>query len=221
MWIIDGIVILVLKVMRKLKTKVNQKRKKTSYLICPILPITPTTIILQFKHKRWSHRGYILMVSASKVKSLALKPQVLQNCPVLGSRTAAFLELLKFCRLPSKIFWRTFFLLSRRTPEKNFEDLFFWEYLSLCSWSLALASRGSVLGRAVLTLGLFLCPWPWPRALCPRLHLCYTRHKQKFGANVLKRSLAIRKTKTKIFFSPLLCLGIKGWWYQNLINSFF
>ena len=38
---------------------------------------------------------------------------------------------------------------------------------------LSLASRGSVLGEAVLGLGLgfFLCPWPWPRALCPRLHL--------------------------------------------------
>ena len=38
---------------------------------------------------------------------------------------------------------------------------------------LSLASRVSVLGKAVLGLGLgfFLCPWPWPRALCPRLHL--------------------------------------------------
>ena len=37
---------------------------------------------------------------ASQVKSLALasKPQVLENCPVLGSRTALFFEPLKFCR---------------------------------------------------------------------------------------------------------------------------
>ena len=36
---------------------------------------------------------------ASKVKSLALasKPQVLEHCPVLGSRTALFFEQLKFC----------------------------------------------------------------------------------------------------------------------------
>ena len=35
---------------------------------------------------------------ASKVKSLALasKPQVLENCPVLGSRTALFFKQLKF-----------------------------------------------------------------------------------------------------------------------------
>ena len=37
---------------------------------------------------------------------------------------------------------------------------------------LSLASRVSVLGKAVLGLGFFLCSWPWPRALCPRLHLC-------------------------------------------------
>ena len=54
---------------------------------------------------------------------------------------------------------------------------FFGEHLRLCPWSrtfLSLASRGSVLGKAVLGLGLgfFLCPWPWPRALFPRLHLC-------------------------------------------------
>ena len=43
-------------------------------------------------------RGHILKSLASKVKSLALasKPQVLENCPVLGSRTALFFEQLKF-----------------------------------------------------------------------------------------------------------------------------
>ena len=65
---------------------------------------------------------------------------------------------------------------------KNFcEDLFFFFLESTCAcvlgpWPrafLSLASRVSVLGKAVLGLGLgfFLCPWPWPRALCPRLHL--------------------------------------------------
>ena len=102
-----------------------------------------------------------------------------------------------------KIFWKTFFSGDRL---KNFcEDLFFfffffwrslekylwrpfffcWRALALCvlgpwPWPrafLSLASRVSVLGKAVLGLGLglgfFLCPWPWPRALCPRLHLCH------------------------------------------------
>ena len=31
------------------------------------------------------------------MKSLASKPQVLENCPFLGSRTALFFESLKFC----------------------------------------------------------------------------------------------------------------------------
>ena len=62
----------------------------------------------------WSPRGHILksVALASKVKSLAfsLKPQVLENWPVLGSRTALFFELLKFCGAPEKIFGRHFFL---------------------------------------------------------------------------------------------------------------
>ena len=52
----------------------------------------------------------------SKVKSLALdlasKPQVLENCPVFGSRTALFLEPLKFC-------WKT-----PETSRKTCEHLF-------------------------------------------------------------------------------------------------
>ena len=97
------------------------------------------------------------------------------------------------------IFWETFFCGDRL---KNFcEDLFFWRALALvslvlglslehsCPWpreclfserlSLALASDFF----CVLGLGFFLCPWPWPRALCPRLHLCYFvrgRRRQKY-----------------------------------------
>ena len=145
-----------------------------------------------YRHQRWSPRGrpwprgHILkslaLALASKVKSLALasRPQVLENWPVLGSRTARFFGMLKFCGALEKFFGKRFFL-------KNFcEDLFFfffWRALALCvlgpwPWPrafLSLASRVSVLGKAVLGLGLgfFLCPWPrpWPRALCPRLHL--------------------------------------------------
>ena len=119
---------------------------------------------------------------ASKVKSLALasRPQVLENWPVLGSRTAVFFELLKFCGALEKFFGKLF----RGDRLKNFcEDLFLLESTCACVlgpwlWPrafLSLASRGSVLEKAVLGLGLgfFLCPWPWPRALCPRLHVCY------------------------------------------------
>ena len=135
--------------------------------------------------QRWSPRGrpwprgHILKSLASKVKSLASRPQVLENRPVLGSRTALFFELLKFCGALEKLFGKRFFCGDRL---KNFcEDLFFSESTCACvlgpwPWPrafLSLASRVSVLGKAVLGLGLgfFLCPCPWPRALCPRLHL--------------------------------------------------
>ena len=86
----------------------------------------------------------------SLVFALASKPQVLENCPILGSRTAVFFEL-KFCRSREKNFEDLCFW---RSPE-NFseEDFFFGEHLRLSP--LPLASRGPVLGRAVLGLGLF------------------------------------------------------------------
>ena len=63
--------------------------------------VQPTVDIIA---QRWSPRGrpwprgHILksLALASKVKSLASKPQVLKNWPVLGSRTALFFEQLKF-----------------------------------------------------------------------------------------------------------------------------
>ena len=66
-------------------------------------------------------------------------------------------------------------VLFRKMPEKVFLKTFFFsgEHLHLCPWSLA--SRGSVLVRAVLGLGFFLCSWPWFWALCPRLHLCSSK----------------------------------------------
>ena len=113
-------------------------------------------------------RGHILkcLALASTVKSLALKPQVLENCPVLGSRTALFFKLLKFCwKTPEvmRIICKNLSCLTflEDCLKKLFEDffgdrlksfsgnLFFGEHLRLCTWS-----------------------WSWPRALCPRLHVC-------------------------------------------------
>ena len=49
-------------------------------------------IMFERNYQRWSPRGQIL-----KSLALASKPEVLENCPVLGSRTALFFGPLKFC----------------------------------------------------------------------------------------------------------------------------
>ena len=106
-------------------------------------------------------RGQIFKSLASKVKSLALasKPQVLENCPVLGSRTALFFEWLKFCRLVEKCFSRPFFFW-RLTEKKFLRPFFSGKHLHLCPWlwpgaflSLALVSDFF----CVLGLGLEPC----------------------------------------------------------------
>ena len=69
-------------------------------------------------YQRWSPRGrprgQILksLALASKVKSLALasRPQVLENWPVLGSRTALFFGKLKFYGAVEKFFGKRFFV---------------------------------------------------------------------------------------------------------------
>ena len=110
-----------------------------------------------FHLQRWSSRGHIL-------KSLVSKPQVLENCPVLDSKTALFFESLKLRRLPEKSFCRPCFFGDRL---KIFLKTFFW--ITLASVSLA---------SSILVLGLEMvcpqkgCSWPriflcsWPRALC-------------------------------------------------------
>ena len=76
------------------------------------------------------------------------------RCPRLEDCTIFW--IVKILQIAwKKIFENLFF----KSPEKTFEDLcFFKEHLRLCPWFLALASRGSVLGMAVLGLGLgFFC----------------------------------------------------------------
>ena len=80
------------------------------------------------KNQRWSPRGRpwprgrprgqilksLALALASKVKSLALalasRHQVLENWPVLGSRTALFFGKLKFCGAVEKFFGKRFFV---------------------------------------------------------------------------------------------------------------
>ena len=151
--------------------------------------------------QRWSPRGrpwprkrprrHILkyLALASKIKSLASKPQVFENCHVLGSRTALFFVLLKVCGAPQKAFGKRFFLVIawKFFLKTFFYSFFFWDRRKIFSEAfffralvlVSLVSSIPVLGleRVCPRQGcswswIFLCPWSWPRALCPRLHLC-------------------------------------------------
>ena len=81
--------------------------------------------------QRWSPRGRPWprgrprgQILKSLALALASRPQVLENWPVLGSRTALFFGKLKFCGAVEKFFGKRFF---RGDRLKNFcEDLFFF-----------------------------------------------------------------------------------------------
>ena len=109
------------------------------FLLC-MLPVCLILLCITFRFyysgQRWSPRGQILkslalaskvksLALASKVKSLALasRPQDLENWPVLGSRTAVFFELLKFCEALEKYFVKHFFV---ETARKIFVKTFFF-----------------------------------------------------------------------------------------------
>ena len=57
--------------------------------------------------QRWSPRGRP-WPRGQILKSLASRPQVLENWPVLGSRTARFYGMLKFCGALEKFFGKRF-----------------------------------------------------------------------------------------------------------------
>ena len=115
---------------------------------------SPTHPQLKCHQQSWSPRGHIL-----KSLDLVSKPQVLENCFVLGSRTGRlFFEPLKFCwKTPEtsrKTLRRPFLFSSLGDRLKNnFEDLFFGEYLRL-RLVLGLRLESSVLRMAVLGLAL-------------------------------------------------------------------
>ena len=149
------------------------------------------------------------------LKSLASRPLVLENWPVLGSRTALFFELLKE-RLKNSLEN----VFQWRLLEKYFvKTFFFWRALALVSLVLGLGLEHSCpwprecmsskrLSLALALPQIFLCPWPWPRVLCPRLHICY-----------LNCILIQTSTKNCNFkFEPQICQ--KGWlFYRHLFNS--
>ena len=138
-------------------------------------------------YQRWSlvMRGYQRTSSRThfEVLGLGLQVQVLGleassprklACPRLEDSTIFW--IVKILWSAWKFFRRTFFRWDRlknvcedfflRSPEKFFWRpyfFFFWRALALVSLVLDLESVCSRKG----------CPWPWPRALCTRLHLCW------------------------------------------------
>ena len=137
----------------------------------------------------WSPREHIL-------KSLASKPQVLENCPVLSSRTALFMNRWNFvgkrqkpCGKSAKTFfwfpqveiaWKKFFEDLFRL-KKIFKDVFLRssekKLLKTFFFLRTLASVSLVLGLERV------CSWPWPRNfLC--LHYLDVLHGRLLGSLV-------------------------------------
>ena len=154
------------------------------------------------------NRGGVLEDTVLKSLASASRPQVLKNWPVLGSRTALFFELLKFCGALEKFFGKRFKRFFVEIAWKIFvKTFFFLESTCPCvlgpwPWPrafLSLASRVSVLGKAVLGLGLgfFLCRWPWARALGPRLHLWFL----SCGFNLKRTNSHITEAYARIGFT--------------------
>ena len=133
-------------------------------------------------------KQYLLTITKNtciKNNCLVCRPEVESSrthFEVLGSRTGqsrtledTFFELLNFVDRLKKFLEDVFYW---RTPEKNFEDLFFFFFRTLALVSLVLGLEHSCpwpervcLRKDCSWPWSFLCPWPWPLALCPRLHL--------------------------------------------------
>ena len=189
-------------------------------------------------------RGHIL-----KSLALASRPQVLENWPVLGSRTALFFELLKFCGALEKVFgkrfsveiaWKIFvktFFFFWRSPETFLwrRFFFFGEHLRLCPWSLALASSIPVLGLESVCPRKG-CPWPWPRIFFVSLALASSHVSStpplsvrclqqlvaiNFAKNRenVKRELCLNVLNVIIPFSIIVCCLAVTWCFNNSILS--
>ena len=102
----------------------------------------------------------------------ALSPQKLP-CPRLKNSTISW--IVKSSRSARKIFWKTFFsgdCLKNLSDDLFLYFFYFWRALALVSLVLGLGLEHSCPWprEGLSSVG---CPWHWPRALCPRLHLCW------------------------------------------------
>ena len=153
------------------------RQKKTSSASTSQKMRTHVTMVFAWSdNQRWSPRGHILksLALALKVKSLALasRPQVLENWTVLGSRTALFFEVLKFCGVLEKFFGKRFFAeIARKIFVKIF---FFWDCLKNFCVDPSFFWRALALVSLVLGLGLeHSRPWPRECLSSERLSLAF------------------------------------------------
>ena len=134
----------------------------------------------------WSRRS-ILGLGLKPCKFSKIPCPRLKNSTVFwlvenGPRSwATSLRLGAHQRLKKNNFWRLYFVKNLRICGRKpflyffYLFLFFWWTLLRCVLGVwpqtfwPLAPIGSVLGRCVLGLGVFWCPYP--QALCPQLHL--------------------------------------------------
>ena len=117
---------------------------------------------------------------------------LLENAGNLTEDLAKTFFVFLLWRSPEKKIWRPFlffFEIVCKIFLKTFL-LFVWRTLAPVSLVLVLVSSIPVLGleRVCPRPRIFLCPWPWPQASCPRLH---------FWPPVIK----IIPTKRDVFFS--------------------
>ena len=92
------------------------KAKIISHILALSIVNHHSNVIKVASNQRWSPRGRPWPRGRPRehiLKTLALtsRPQVLENWPVLGLRTALFFELLKFCGALEKFFERKRFFV--------------------------------------------------------------------------------------------------------------
>ena len=149
---------------------------------------------------------------ASKVKSLALasRPQVLENWPVLGSRTAVFFGKLKFCGAVEKLFGKRFLVeIAGKIFVKTFFFFFFGEHLRFVSLVLGLGLEHS-------------CPWPRECLSSERLSLALASDFFCVLGLGLEPCVLDSTSATNFsvkFVFPLLFFGWPNYWV--LFFSFF
>ena len=159
-----------------------------------ITSITKIQVCINTNASRSSPRGFISEDPHIMWWAFASVPTIVGICSFLNyvgkrqkplGKFAQTVFVFLFCRSPEKSFWRPFLF---RSPEKKFWRPFFWEHLRLCPWSLASSIPALGLERVFPRKDYpwpqtFLCSWPWPRALCPRLHLCRLIREDRYTIN--------------------------------------